>query len=137
MGFAASINDEEIRFIETPGVLEFTGQMIVRPRQDLYAMNNPRPDASPAKSWQPAEVGAFAMAIEAADPARARIIDNVIEHFGEVDEYIVRVPDGHDENTYAQMLMATGDYEYVTPNWLCSFSRLHNSEPFIRPDSSA
>ncbi len=109
--------DEQL-FVETPGVLEFTGQMIVRPRQDLYAATNPRPDASPARSWMPV-AGQKAAAGEATDPARARIIDQVIEHFGEVDEYIVHVPAGQNENTYAQLLMATGDYEYVTPNWLC------------------
>ncbi len=109
---------DEPLFVETPGVLEFTGQMIVRPRQDLYAATNPRPDASPARSWMPIP-GQKAAQADIADPARARIINDVIEHFGEVDEYVVRVPEGHDENSYAKMLMATGDYEYVTPNWLC------------------
>ncbi len=115
---SAAHADEQLLFVETPGVVEFTGQMIVRPRQDLYAATNPRPDASPARSWVPV-AGQKAAASEAADPARARILDQVIEHFGEVDEYIVQVPAGYNENTYALLLMATGDYEYVTPNWMC------------------
>jgi hypothetical protein len=43
---AAAI-DQPIKhnYVSRPGVLEFTGQMIVRPRQDLYAANNPNPNA--------------------------------------------------------------------------------------------
>jgi len=124
---SAAQADEQL-YVATPGVLEFTGQMIVRPRQDLYAVTNPRPDASPERSWVPV-AGQKAAAVESADPARARIIDQVIEHFGEVDEYIVQVPAGHTENTYAQVLMATGDYEYVTPNWLCYTTETVPNDP--------
>ncbi|HED52838.1 MAG TPA: hypothetical protein ENJ00_01375 [Phycisphaerales bacterium] len=99
-------------FVEQPGVMEFSGQMIVRPRQDLYAATNPAPNASPAKPMR-----VFQQA-EATDRARARLLPNAVEFFGEVDEYIVNIPEGMDENSYAKELMATGDYEYVEPNWI-------------------
>lgn len=34
-----------------------------------------------------------------------------------VEEYVVRVPEGLDESALASMLIATGDYEFVQPNW--------------------
>ncbi len=34
-----------------------------------------------------------------------------------VEEYVVRVPAGMSEGELAGVLMATGDYEFVTPNW--------------------
>ncbi len=34
-----------------------------------------------------------------------------------VDEYVVRVPEGMSEADLAGVLMATGDYEFVMPNW--------------------
>ena len=117
--YGADGTDLQIQFVERPGVMEFTGQMIVRPNQVLYGATNPRPDASPERPWRPGDVDQNALAAEFVDQARARIAPQVIEHFGEVDEYIVLVPEGMDENTYAQQLMATGDYQYVTPNWLC------------------
>lgn len=106
-------------FVSRPGVLELTGQMIVRPRQDLYAQNNPNPGARASDLVAPEIRARQARQQAPADPARARIADHILEHFPEVDQYVVRVPAGMDENAYADLLMATGDYEFVEPNWLC------------------
>ncbi|MBX3361591.1 MAG: S8 family serine peptidase [Phycisphaeraceae bacterium] len=85
-------------FAEVPGKMEFSGQVTVRPRQDLNA------DRSQA--------------------ARARLDGMVLKHYPEVDEYIVRVPEmngprGVAENQIIADLMSTGDYQYVEPNWIC------------------
>jgi subtilisin family serine protease len=85
-------------FVDQPGKLEFSGRLIVRPRQN-----------APETRKQ---------------AARARIHGMVVKHFPEVDEYVIRVPDaaggngkGAKENQLAGELMASGDYEYATPDW--------------------
>jgi subtilisin family serine protease len=85
-------------FAEQAGKMEFSGRLIVRPRQG----------AAPERS----------------EKARNRLNDKLVVHYSEVDEYIIRVPTGFGgqgrgagENELAAQLMATGDYEYVTPDW--------------------
>ncbi len=88
------------RFVERPGFAQFSGRMIVRPLQaDALADR------------------ADARAISAR--AAARLAPHVIEHVPETDEYIVRLPEGETENSYADGLLATGDYEYAAPDWIC------------------
>ncbi len=77
------------QFTERPGELEFTGRMIVRPIVDAQAT------------------------------AVSRLEGLVIRDFPETREYVVRVPEGMDENSISRAWMATGDYEYVEPDWLC------------------
>jgi subtilisin family serine protease len=90
-------------FEERPGQLEFSGTMIVRPLQ---------PGALAGR-------GLNAIAIQdLRDRAVTRIGRQVLRHYPEVDEYTVQIPEGMDENTYATLLMATGDYQYVTPNYI-------------------
>ncbi len=89
------------RFAERAGELEFSGELVVRPRQDL----------SPERSRT----------------ARARLAPYARVYYASVDEYIVRVPRGagregvrgSGENDMAAALMATGDYLYAQPNWVC------------------
>jgi len=86
-------------FAERPGELEFSGQLIVRPRQDLNA--------------------------EGAARARERLTGMVKKYYPEVDEYTIFVAGANErqrgtgENELAAQLMATGDYQYVHPNWIC------------------
>jgi len=91
-------------FRERPGVNEFSGRMIVRPHQaaDL------------------AVKGLTASRIVAIrEGASMRLDDLRIRYESDVDEHIVAVPAGFDENSFAALLMATGDYEYVEPDWIC------------------
>ncbi|MBL8759871.1 MAG: S8 family serine peptidase [Phycisphaerae bacterium] len=86
-------------FVERPGELEFSGQLIVRPRQDLSA--------------------------ERSTLARERLSSMVKNYYPEVDEYTIFVPGadrsarGAGENDLAAELMSTGDYQYAHPNWIC------------------
>lgn len=78
-------------FVEVKGVQEFTGEMIVRPKQDL----------SPADRTS----------------ATTRLQPFALRHYDETDEFIVRVPLGLSESQYASMLIETGQYQYAEPNW--------------------
>ena len=86
-------------FVERPGSLEFSGQMIVRPRQSMIA------------------AGELIEIVHSR--AAARLMPNVIEFIAETDEYIIKVPANETENSYAASLMATGDYQYAVPDWIC------------------
>lgn len=85
-----------------PGVQEFTGQLIVRPIQI---------DAMLTKNWSVAQIDS------AQNRAKGRLRSYQVRYHKETDEYVVRVPFGKTENSYAKELLATGDYQYVTPNW--------------------
>lgn len=102
-------------FVERPGITEFSGQMIVRPLQ---------PEALAAQlrlSLAGRDGDTDVTAAVAATRARAveRIAPHVIEYVRQTDEYIVDLPEWADENSFADALMATGEYEYAVPNWIC------------------
>jgi subtilisin family serine protease len=94
-------------FVERPQELEFSGELIVR---SLHGAASERDRM-----------------------ARQRLAPHVLRHHPEVDEYVIRVPAryqgrarGEGENRMAAELMATGDYHYVTPNWVVSPSASPN-----------
>lgn len=91
-------------FIQEPGVLEFSGEMMVRPKQvrDLERQGATLREIQAVRSL-----------------ARGLVADHTVTYYPEVDEYIVRVPFGFDENTYGAYLMSTGVFQYATPNWIC------------------
>ncbi len=103
---------EHTQFVERRGVLEFSGELIVRPRQDL----------SPERSRA----------------ARARLWPLIRKYAARVDEYVIGVPmgagragvRGSGENEVAATLMATGDYQYAHPNWVCSPQQVPNDPGF-------
>jgi subtilisin family serine protease len=49
--------------------------------------------------------------------ALARVSPIMVKSSKLVEEYVIRVPGGMNEGELASMLMATGDYEFVEPNW--------------------
>lgn len=91
-------------FVERSGLLEFSGMMIVRP-------------------WQPSDLAARGETLDSImairDRASARLGEHLVEYIPETDECIVMVPPGQTENSYSRMLMATGDYQYAEPDWIC------------------
>ena len=92
------------RFVERPGQLEFSGLLIVRPLQ---------PAAFAARGFSTEQVAA----------TRARAVDRlsgrIVERIPETDEYIVSLPPGETENSLSSRLMATGEYAYAEPDWIC------------------
>lgn len=93
------------------GVQELTGQLIVRPLQI---------DAMMAKNFP----------LDKVQTTQARAKDrfklNTIRYYKVTDEFVVRVPAGKDDNSYAKELLDSGDYEYVCPNWKVYPSRVPN-----------
>jgi subtilisin family serine protease len=90
-------------FREQPGVQEFSGQMIARPKQvgDMVA-EGARLDV--------------AAATHAA--ARRQVLPLTREHVPQTDEYLIAVPFGSSESRLAAQLMASGAFEYVEPDWI-------------------
>jgi len=100
----AATSFAQLKFTPKPGVLEFTGELIVRPLQTSALVQ---------RGWTVSQ-------IRTADTsARTRLAGRTRRYYPEVDEYVVRVPAGSNENLYANELLNTGSYEYVTPNWRC------------------
>ncbi len=113
------------RFVESPGSMERQARMVakVRDRADmahqaaaevasgLVAM--PRAIAgqptSVAPIWDRADLRI--------EEARARLAPVLIEAHPEVDTHAFRLPEGWTEEQIADVLMATGDYEFVEPDW--------------------
>ena len=92
LAFAAQSPEPQPLFVNVPDQHEFSGRMIARPVQD-----------------DPAARAA----------ARAEVESWVILEYPEVDELILEVPPGLDENSFAAQLLASGDWEYVHPDWIC------------------
>lgn len=88
-----TLGDEPARFVERPGVAEFSGRLIVRPAREAGQARRTR--------------------------AESRLAPHVIEHLEQTDEYIVRLPEGETEQSFADQLMSTRDYEYAAPDWIC------------------
>lgn len=84
----------DVLFVEQPGLLEFSGAMIVRPVQ-----NDPARNAA----------------------ARSLILDNfIVKMYIDLnDEYVIQLPQGVTENQAGAALMASGNFEYVQPDWIC------------------
>ncbi len=93
-----------ITFTQRPGVMEFSGFLTVRPIQ---------PEA-----WLARGVNARAAA-QRVNAARARVAATAAKVYPEIDSYVIPVPKGSTESALATQLMATGDYEYATPDWTC------------------
>lgn len=77
-----------IDFVEVPNERTFTGQLIV------HAHKSKKQAAS------------------------ARVSMLTVKSSQFVDEYVIDVPKGMSEGELAAILLATGDYEFVEPNWL-------------------
>jgi len=81
-------------FVEEPGVLEFSNQMIARPVRHDAARRD--------------------MAIA---HLRARFEIKFVEEL--VDHHVFLLPEGADVNVVAAGLMNTGLFEFVEPDWIC------------------
>ena len=96
--------DKSINYVAVPGVQEFSGQMIARPVQETVWL---------AQGLSSAEATAR---ISAARQVMAGYV--VHRHVWQTDEYVFDVPLGQTENQVAGELMATGNFQYVEPNWI-------------------
>ena len=91
-------------FVAVPGERELTGRLIARPVQaELLAARGV--DAATIKQ----KVASARLAMTAYE---------VLTFVPETDEYVFRVPAGSTEDQVASALLASGDFEYVEPDWL-------------------
>lgn len=116
-------------FNEIPGVQERQGRLVakVRDRNDM-AMQIVREarleqaTAMPVRGVAVLDQTDFADLWAQADTrmaeARARLAPSLIEAHDDVDVHAFRLPEGWTEEQAEALLMATGDYEYVEPDWL-------------------
>ncbi|MCC6910132.1 MAG: S8 family serine peptidase [Phycisphaerales bacterium] len=94
---------QAVEFVERPGSLEFSGAMIARPVQNDAGKNA---------------------------AARNLILNNFVvnKYIDLNDEYVFQLPEGVTENQAAQTLMATGNFEYIQPDWIC-YPQLNPNDP--------
>lgn len=102
-------------YFERPGINEFSGELIVRPLQPEML----------AKRGMTALEQSFVL-----NRARSRVSQLAREYVPATDEFIVTVPSGTNENSLSLSLMATGDYQYAEPNWICYPTRNPNDPQF-------
>jgi len=93
----------QIRFVEVPNVMEFTGRMIVRPKQADQLARAGVSDLSARLMRQQVEL---------------EMSQFMIEYRGPNDEYIVQLPEGENETSFAHRYLATGRYQYIEPDWM-------------------
>lgn len=108
-GFAAS------QAREIPGVLEQSGQLILRPKQ-LQALR---------ESGCSDVEGIFRQ-----KRARLRVQHLMTRYLPNTDDIVISVPSGREEFEFAAELMRTLDYEYVHPNWICFPSGVPNDPQY-------
>ncbi|MCC5822812.1 MAG: S8 family serine peptidase [Phycisphaerales bacterium] len=122
------------RFVEIPGTQERSGLLVakVRDRVDMARLSAVELATRPT----PIQRGndGFEVLWDRADAriaeARARLAPSLVEAHLDVDVHSFRVPDGWTEEEAAALLMATGDYEYVEPDWLVSPLLIPNDPQF-------
>ncbi len=97
-------NPDTVQFAQQAGLQEFSGQLIARPIQA---------DALKIAGLTPAQV------IHQRDVAKQIIEQHLlIEYVTGTDEYIIQIQQGETETSVARMLLQTGLFEYVEPNWI-------------------
>jgi hypothetical protein len=93
----------DVHFEPIPGVREPSGRLIVRPTSVEHHLKRGLP---PHQAEQRAR------------RAEQRLQAHLVKQFSDVGELIVTPPAAQSEKQYAAALLATGDYDYVEPDWL-------------------
>ncbi len=116
-------------FVEQPGVMERGGRMAAKVKDPADMVQQFAKEAAQARldSAQGIVRGAAAsdtvdmgqLVAKRMDEARARLQPSLIEGFMDVDVHTFVLPAGMTEEAMAEILMQTGDYEYVEPDWIC------------------
>ncbi len=94
----------EARLVEVPGVREFSGQLIARPVQQRAWLGHGLSEQQAAARVAAARQAMGAQAVRA--------------YVWQTDEYIFELPPSKTENEVAGELEASGNFQYVEPNWV-------------------
>lgn len=62
--------------------------------------------------------------------ARDRLTPSLRQGYADIDSYSVKIPEGISAEVVAEALMLTGDYEYVSMDWLCHPTETPNDPSF-------
>ncbi len=65
------------------------------------------------------------------EEARHRLAPSLVERFDDIDMHTVSLPVGVTAETMAEILMRTGDYEFVSIDWLCYPTSTVPNDPLI------
>lgn len=117
------------RFRAVPGLQERCGRMVakVRDRKDMAraatlelraAHDAGGPSGVARGAARPGFDAIWARADDRIAEARARLAPSLVEAHLDIDIHSFLLPAGWTEEQMAALLMATGDYEYVEPDWL-------------------
>lgn len=100
---AADANALDNAFDPIAGVREFSGRLIVRPKQVATLRAHGFNERQATKRTE---------------QALRRLAPHLVKRYEDVNECVITVPGGASEKQFAAALMATGDYEYVEPDWI-------------------
>ena len=129
LAIVGSVVTPRVQFDEIPGLKERSGYLNVKVKDRagmlgqlaIEAAHTPTSQTRPADS--PSAQARFATLMADADArivaARARLTPSLREGYYDIDMHSVRVPQGVSAEVAAEALMLTGDYEYVSMDWLC------------------
>ncbi len=110
---------------ERPGKVERSGflQVALKDRRQIaqqIASERAQARATGLLRGAPEPASALPGLIDARlDRALDRIAPSIAKSFEDVQEYRVTVPAGMTEEQFGEALMATGDYDWVAPDWIC------------------
>lgn len=128
---ASSMFEPRVSFVPNPGLKERTSYLNVKVKdqsQMLAQLSREGLSLQTAGAQATARNAATAQAQFASQitrvqrrqvEARARLTPALRQGYSDIDSYSVRVPDGMSAEVVAEALMGTGDYEYVSMDWLC------------------
>lgn len=109
------------QFRAIPGVKERDGRMVAKVRDRREMVRLASVESADGQAFAPRGGGGVADPVEAAERrmsgARARLAPSLIEAHDDIDLHAFRLPTGWTEEQMAALLMETGDYEFVEPDW--------------------
>jgi len=103
-GEGLPLRHEAPNYRAIPGQKEFTGRLIVRPRQ--------------LEAWRASGFSESAASARVAAAHQGLAVASIVRYVPQTDEYVVELPEGLGENEAAGRLMATGLYQYAEPDWM-------------------
>ncbi len=120
-------------FTEVIGLKERTNRLTVQVKSQSQMLQQLSREQAIAKAAQPENIALanqnnnaqidwdqyVGQAQQRVIEARSRIAPSLIEAFDDVDMHTLTLPAGVSAETMAQILMQTGDYEFVSIDWLC------------------
>jgi subtilisin family serine protease len=89
-------------FVAVKGDHEFTGQMIARPKQLAQL------ESEGLNTYEAVLRKGFTASL---------VAGGAVQYRPQLDDYVINVPKGYDEDRFAAELLAKGDFQYVEPNW--------------------